>query len=137
MAPVTVTNGPANEDQFVPDELVGLLHRASETMALSLISDLSPRERADLAMFCYRKAHLHRIGLIIAGTCDQDTLVQALGTNLGRILHDQACERPAEPPVAPVSNRSKITLAKFTPRPLADLVDAPEDDVGEPEPLCA
>ena len=85
MAPVTVTTGQANDDQFVPDELVGLLHRASETMALSLISDLSPRERADLAMFCYRKAHLHRIGLIIAATCEQDTLVQALGTNLGKI----------------------------------------------------
>jgi hypothetical protein len=136
MAPVTVTTGRVN-DEFVPDELVGLLHRASETMALSLVCDLSPTERAELAMFCYRKAHLHRIGLIIAATCDQDILVQALGTNLGRILHEQARDRPSELPVAPVSTRSKITLAKFTPRPLADLIDPPEEDLGEPEPLCA
>jgi hypothetical protein len=45
----------------------------------SLLDQFSPVERANLAVFCYRKAHLNRVGLAIAATCDRDTLIAAWG----------------------------------------------------------
>jgi hypothetical protein len=102
-----------NDDHVVPDELVGRLYRAGENAVLELTATFSPRQRANLAAFCYRKAHLHGIGLAIAATCDQDTLTQVLGTALGTVLFGQSRERP-EPARTSGSHRAKITLAKLT-----------------------
>jgi hypothetical protein len=62
-------------------------------------------------MFCYRKSHLHRIGLAIAATCDENVLVQTWGTALGQTLFAQSREAPPVPQRAPGQHRSKITLA--------------------------
>jgi hypothetical protein len=120
-----------NDDHVVPDELVGRLYRAGENAVLELTATFSPRQRANLAAFCYRKAHMHGIGLAIAATCDQDTLMQVLGTALGTVLFSQSRERP-EPVRAPGSNRQKVTLAKVTNlSPMAEInadVDEPADE---------
>jgi hypothetical protein len=100
-----------DDDQMVPEELVGRLYRLGESAVLDLLAGLSPTERANLAMFCYRKAHLHRTGLAIAATCDRDTLIQAWGTALGQAIFVQSRERAA-PDRVTVSRRSKITLAR-------------------------
>ncbi len=109
--------GPApqiDDDQSVPEELIGRLYRASESAVFDLLPDLSEQDRAYLAMFCYRKSHLHRIGLAIAATCDESVLVQTWGTALGLALYAQSREAPPKPPRAPGQHRSKITLASLS-----------------------
>ena len=106
--------GPApqiDDDQDVPEDLIGRLYRASESTVFDLLPELSLQDRAYLAMFCYRKSHLHRIGLAIAATCDESVLVQTWGTALGQTLYAQSREAPPVPQRAPGQHRSKITLA--------------------------
>jgi len=114
-----------SDDHVVPDELIGRLYRAGENAVLELTATFSPRQRADLAAFCYRKAHLHGIGLAIAATCDVELLTQVLGTALGTVLWAQSRQRP-EPVRAVGSQRAKITLPKLTS--LAPRVDNEIDD---------
>jgi hypothetical protein len=109
--------GPApqiDDDQAVPDDLIGRLYRASESTVFDLLPELSLQDRAYLAMFCYRKSHLHRIGLAIAATCDENVLVQTWGTALGQTLYAQSREAPPTPARQPGHHRSKITLATLT-----------------------
>ena len=80
-----------------------------------------------MAMFCYRKSHLHRTGLAIAATCDLGTLVQAWGTALGQAIFAQSRERTDKTTHAGGA-RSKITLARhpaFSSAPLQIGVTAP------------
>src|SRR5438270_3476097 len=106
--------GPApkiKDDQEVPEELIGRLYRATESSVFDMLPELSLQDRAYLAMFCYRKSHLHRIGLAIAATCDESVLVQTWGTALGQTLFAQSREAPPPPARAPGQHRAKITLA--------------------------
>ena len=106
--------GPApqiDDDQTVPEDLIGRLYRATESSVFEMLPELSVQDRAYLAMFCYRKSHLHRIGLAIAATCDESVLVQTWGTALGQTLFAQSREAPPAPTRAPGQHRSKITLA--------------------------
>ena len=103
-----------DDDQLVPDDLIGRLYRATESSVFELLPDLSPQDRAYLAMFCYRKSHLHRIGLAIAATCDESVLVQTWGTALGQTLYVQSREPPPLPHRAPGQHRAKITLASLS-----------------------
>ena len=113
--PVVVPTAPQlDDDQVVPEELVGRLYRANEDAVPGLLGGLSSHERANLAMFCYRKSHLHRTGLAIAATCDLTTLVQAWGTALGQAIFAQSRERPEKPDRVLTHGRSKITLARFS-----------------------
>src|SRR5262249_296250 len=106
-----------DDDQMVPEELVGRLYQLGESAVLDLLVGLSPTERANLAMFCYRKAHLHRTGLAIAATCDRDTLIQAWGTALGQALFAQSRERatPHRVPLTPPSNPTRARSAQLIP----------------------
>ncbi len=122
--------GPApqiDDDQVVPDDLIGRLYRATESSVFDLLPDMSVQDRAYLAMFCYRKSHLHHIGLAIAATCDQSVLVQTWGTALGQILYAQSREERPKPRRAPGQHRPKITLASLSGDPLQPH-DADEDD---------
>jgi hypothetical protein len=123
--------GPASQigdDQAVPDDLIGRLYRASESTVFDLLPELSLQDRAYLAMFCYRKSHLHRIGLAIAATCDENVLVQTWGTALGQTLFAQSREAPPAPPRLPGQHRSKITLATLSDGPPPPFADADETD---------
>jgi hypothetical protein len=131
--------GPApqiDDDQSVPDELIGRLYRATESSVFEMLPELSVQDRAYLAMFCYRKSHLHRIGLAIAATCDESVLVQTWGTALGQTLYAQSREAPPAPQRAPGQHRAKITLASLggaAPWASSDDVDDADEDaeVGE------
>jgi len=101
-----------SDESRVPEELVGRLQRASEKSVLELIATFSPQQRAWLAVFCYRRAHFHDLGLTIAASCEQSTLIQVLGTAMGTVLHAQSRERPPDAPRAFGHARSKITLAR-------------------------
>jgi hypothetical protein len=99
---------PLDDDHTVPDDLMGRLYGASESAVADLMNDYSSDQRANLAMFFYRKAHLRPIGLAIAATCDFATLVGVWGPARGQALFDQSHD------CAPTSvPRPKITLAKF------------------------
>ena len=130
--------GPASQiddDQTVPDELIGRLYRATESSVFDLLPELSVQDRAYLAMFCYRKSHLHRIGLAIAATCDENVLVQTWGTALGQTLFAQSREAPPAPQRVPGQHRSKITLATLgSPSWVASEDDA-DDEAGFTIPL--
>src|SRR6266853_2682186 len=122
-----------DDDQVVPDDLIGRLYRATENTVADLLPDLSSQERACLAMFCYRKSHLHRIGLAIAATCDESVLVQTWGTALGQTLFAQSREAPPPPARAPGQHRAKITLATLggsSPWVSADDDDDEADEQG-------
>jgi hypothetical protein len=124
--------GPAaqtDDDHGVPEDLIGRLYRATESTVFDLLPDLSVQERACLAMFCYRKSHLHRIGLAIAATCDETVLVQTWGTAIGHTLYMQSRDAPSRPP-RPPGNRSKITLARLGGEPPVPF----DDDIADDEP---
>jgi hypothetical protein len=124
-----------DDDQFVPDDLVGRLYRAGEGAVPELLDELSLGDRANLAMYCYRKSHLRRTGLAIAATCDRATLIGAWGTALGEAIFAQSRaqgddERPS------ISRRPRITLARAAGMslPVFDVEDEPfETDPFETE----
>ena len=99
-----------DDEQFVPDELVGRLYRAGDGPIVELLAGMSSDRRANLAMFCYRKAHLRRMGLAIAATCEWSSLVQVWGPALAHAIFAQSRECAIEN--AAVSCRPKITLAR-------------------------
>jgi len=116
-----------DEDTFVPEELIGRLHRATDTTILDLVEKFSAQERANLAMFCYHKTHLRRIGLAIAATCDLPSLVQQWGTVLGHAIFAQSREAAPDRDPVRATHRPKVTLARSAGgvrRPLADIDDA-------------
>ena len=94
----------------VRDELRGKLCRANDLFVPGFVSTLAPDIRALLALFCYRRSHLHSMGLGIAASCDEDSLVWA-GGSVGAFVF--ACSREAAARVARSSrpDRKKITLA--------------------------
>ena len=102
---------------LLTDDLVGWLYRADENTVLDVMRQLSPQQRADVAVFCYQKAHLHHIGLAIAATCDPGALIQALGTVRGRILFAQSRESRPQNDRRPQGQRRKITLATRAKEP--------------------
>ena len=101
------------EDDVCPvgDQLLGELYHMSKQGLPVLVASLPPDIRAMLALFCYRRTHLHEIGLAIAVNCAEDDLIRSGGT-LGAALF--ARSREALPSVAVIphySARRTITLA--------------------------
>ncbi|MFX8672363.1 hypothetical protein ABTM23_19025, partial [Acinetobacter baumannii] len=60
----------------VGDEMLGSLYRASEHGLPQLVESVSADVRAMLALFCYKRAHLHGMSLAIAATCTERDLVE-------------------------------------------------------------
>jgi hypothetical protein len=94
----------------VPDELLGELHRANDLFVPGFVSTLAPDIRALLALFCYRRSHLHSMGLGIAASCDKENLVWA-GGSVGAFLFASSRELPPHMALSPRGRRRKITLA--------------------------
>jgi hypothetical protein len=65
----------------IEDELFGELYRRSKQGLPLLVATMAPDTRAMLALFCYRRSHLHEMGLAIAVSCDEDDLVWSGGRN--------------------------------------------------------
>jgi hypothetical protein len=123
-------------DDFVPsDSLITRLYRADEQTVLDVIGPLTPQQRAGVAAYCYRRSHMHSVGLAIAATCEQQTLMQVLGTAVGTVLFSQSRHRHAPADRTPGSHRPKITLAKVqadvSPRELN--LDDPNQAGDEPD----
>ena len=104
---------------FVREELLGELCRADDLFVPGFVYSLAPDVRASLALFCYRRSHLHSMGLAIAASCDEDNLVWA-GGSVGAFIF--TCSREAAPQkvLSPRADRRKITLATGVLRVFAD-----------------
>ena len=112
----------------VTDQMLGEMYRAGAHGLNELIATVSPKARALLAVFCYRRAHLASIGLAIAASCEEDDLT-SLGGNAGAMLFERSRKAPQSRLAdAGTSNRRKITVAVGplrTPIPDANKEDSP------------
>jgi len=98
-------------DRHVGDDVLGRLMHAAEHEVAAIVAHLSPRQRGHLAVFCYGRTHLHRIGLEIAATCDLLALMNASASNAAaQRLYAQSRERTA-PVERSAPWRRPITLA--------------------------
>jgi hypothetical protein len=124
----------AFENDFCPvrDELLGEMYRASEHGLPKLVESVSPDVRAMLALFCYRRSHLHQLALAIAASCTERQLIE-VGGRVGSTLYALSREPTARTSAATSSNgRKPITLSTkplSTFKPLDDELD--DEDVAE------
>jgi hypothetical protein len=108
------------DDVFpVSDDLLGELYRANGLFVPGFVSTLPPDTKASLALFCYRRSHLHSMGLAIAASCDEDNLVWA-GGGVGAFLFASSRELPPHIALSPRGHRRKITLATGVLRTFAN-----------------
>jgi len=124
----------AFENDFCPvrDELLGEMYRASEHGLPKLVESVSPDVRAMLALFCYRRSHLHQLALAIAASCTERQLI-GVGGRVGSTLYALSRGPAARTSAATSSNgRKPITLSTkplSTFKPLDDELD--DEDVVE------
>jgi hypothetical protein len=119
----------AFENDFCPvrDELLGEMYRANENGLPRLVESVSSEVRAMLALFCYRRSHLHSLALSLAPSCSERELIQ-WGGRVGSTLY--ALSRGPARRCAPSSsygNRKPITLST---RPLSTFSPI-EDEIDE------
>jgi len=78
----------AFENDFCPvrDELLGEMYRANANGLPLLVESVSSEVRAMLALFCYRRSHLHALAIAIAASCTERELIQ-LGGRVGSTLY--------------------------------------------------
>src|SRR6266852_1143527 len=104
----------AFENDFCPvrDELLGEMYRANANGLAQLVESVSSEVRAMLALFCYRRSHLHSLALSIAASCSERELIQ-FGGRVGSTLYALSRQTPATRCVAVSSygNRKPITLS--------------------------
>jgi hypothetical protein len=135
MADVCPVNRPAGPSV---DAVLARLMRARAQEVAGIVAPLPARERADLAMFCYSRAHLHEIGLAIAATCDGPALMHAAPSNAaGHLIFAQSRERPKPAKRALSGSRARITLARSASgnSDLATIIaSVARDDVPERQP---
>src|SRR5579872_1000607 len=115
------------ESDFCPvrDELLGEMYRASEHGLPRLVESVSSDVRAKLALFCYRRSHLHSLALSIAASCSERELI-AIGGRVGASLYAQSRE-PAERARPAASGRKPITLSTKPLSTFAVVEDEVED----------
>jgi hypothetical protein len=121
----------AFENDFCPvrDELLGEMYRASEHGLPKLVESVSSEVRAMLALFCYRRSHLHALAMSIAASCTERELIQ-LGGRVGSTLYALSRE-PAARSTASTSygHRKPITLSTKPLSTFAPIEDEFEDEI--------
>jgi hypothetical protein len=115
----------AFENDFCPvkDDLLGAMYRASEHGLPQLVASVAPDVRAMLALFCYRRSHLHALALSIAASCTERDLI-ALGGRVGSTLF--ALSRETRQVPSSNGQRKGITLSTkplSAFKPLDDEID--------------
>jgi hypothetical protein len=123
----------AFENDFCPvgDELLGEMYRASENGLPQLVASVSSDVRAMLALFCYRRSHLHGLALSIAASCSERELVN-FGGRVGSALYAMSREPAAR--IAPSSsygNRKPITLSTKPLSTFSPIEDELDEDFAE------
>lgn len=73
----------------VAAEFLSTLLRLTLSDVAERSGDLPDEERGRLAVYCYRRSHLRRLGLAIASKCSKRRLVEEAG-HAGELIHTQA-----------------------------------------------
>jgi hypothetical protein len=107
----------------VGDDLLGELYRANENGLPALVESVSSEVRATLALFCYRRSHLHSLAVAIASTCSERELMQ-LGGRVGSVLYAQSRDSTSIPEVRSSGGRKPISLST---KPLSTIVPLDDD----------
>ena len=125
----------AFESDFCPvqDELLGEMYRASDSGLPRLVETVSPDARAMLALFCYRRSHLHSLAVAIAASCSERDLIDN-GGRVGSTLYALSRERSAKSSPSLSGGRKPITLSTKPLSVLAPLDDEIDDEIGEAVP---
>jgi hypothetical protein len=123
----------AFENDFCPvrDELLGEMYRANEHGLARLVESVSSEVRAMLALFCYRRSHLHALALAIATSCSERELIQ-LGGRVGSTLY--ALSRSPAARVTPSSaygHRKPITLSTKPLSTFSPFEDEPDEELAD------
>jgi hypothetical protein len=102
----------SSADEICPvrDELLGELCRADDRFMPGFVSTLAPDIRASLALFCYRRNHLHSMGLAIAASCNENDLVRQ-GGSAGAVLFECSKKRSAGEALSSRVGRREVTLS--------------------------
>ncbi|MDU1669772.1 MAG: hypothetical protein E6833_26635, partial [Bradyrhizobium sp.] len=100
-------------------------YRADENGLPALVESVSADVRAMLALFCYRRAHLHSLALAIASSCSEQDLSDA-GGRVGAALYAQSRKSGRS---APLSSRKPISLSTMPLSPVAPLDDELDDEL--------
>jgi hypothetical protein len=113
----------------VRDELLGQMYRASEHGLAHLVASVSSDVRAMLALFCYRRSHLHSLALSIATTCTENELVH-FGGRVGSTLYALSREAPSSRIAVSSSynGRKPITLSTKPLSTFAPIQDELDDE---------
>jgi len=120
-----------NDHCPVRDDLLGAMYRANENGLPALVESVSSDVRAQLALFCYRRAHLHALALTIAASCDERDLIHhggRVGSVLVSLSREAAAPRHRTP--AAYSHRKAITLST---KPLSSIAPLDQDEVEDDE----
>ena len=123
----------AFENDFCPvrEELLGELYRANQNGLPQLVESVSSEVRAMLALFCYRRSHLHGLALSIAASCSERDLIQ-LGGRVGSTLYALSRETQATR-LTPSSygHRKPITLSTKPLSTFSPVDDELDEDFAE------
>src|SRR6201994_911732 len=120
----------AFENDFCPvrEELLGEMYRANENGLPQLVESVSSDVRAMLALFCYRRSHLHALALAIASSCSERELVN-FGGRVGTTLFTLSREPAARSaPSSSYGNRKPITLSTKPLSTFSPIEDELDDD---------
>jgi hypothetical protein len=122
----------AFENDFCPvrDELLGEMYRANENGLPHLVESVSSDVRAMLALFCYRRSHLHTLAVSIATSCSERELVE-LGGRVGSTLYALSRQAPEARivPSSPYNNRKPITLSTKPLSTFSAVVDELDEEL--------
>ena len=75
----------------ISDHALAELYSAHARSLPGLLDAIEPEIKPALAFFCYRRAHLHTVGLAIAASCDETQLV-SFGGSAGTALFTRSRE---------------------------------------------
>ena len=124
---------PSAQDAFendacpVGDNLLGQLYRASPQGLPDLVASVPGETRAMLALFCYKRSHLHDMAIAIASSCERRDLIE-WGGALGSALYSMSRQAGPVAPAAETSNRRRITLSTKPLSTFAPLDDSLDDE---------
>ena len=114
----------------VSDDLLGAMYRANENGLPHLVASVPGEVRAMLALFCYRRNHMHALAISIASSCTERDLIEhggRVGSTLYALAHDPQTPRGVS--VSAYSSRKAITLSTKPLSTLAPLDDDLDDDI--------
>src|SRR5215218_1554892 len=99
----------------VPERLLGQLYSSPRRDLAEALTTMPGLQRARLALFCNRRAHLHEMGLSIAATCSEADLAHE-GAAVGAMLFRQSRESAGQSREHnPHFRRKPISLATMAP----------------------